>query len=267
MKATWMFLFVAVFWCTAVCGQEFDPHQGPAPVIVLMQDDPWAMVIGSDTPQLVVYEDRSVIYTVVVQNRVEHRIAHLDETRFGELRAQVRPLLTLPALKIVYDLAPGVTDQPMSSLFVTEGGKIKVVRVYGLTSQGRSHKEVRQGEDPPPAEFMKIHGLLASFTAAESKPWSPSFIEVMLWDYSYAPEASIVWPKEWPDLDSARAKRRGKSFSIYLDGARLDALNTFLATQREKGAVELGGRKFAADYRFVMPSEPVWKKAFDEARE
>jgi hypothetical protein len=30
-------------------------------------------------------------------------------------------------------------------------------------------------------------------------------VEVMLWDYSYAPDASIHWPKDWPALNSDRA--------------------------------------------------------------
>lgn len=34
-----------------------DPYQGPKPVAVLVQTDPWAMVIGSDTPLVAIYDD------------------------------------------------------------------------------------------------------------------------------------------------------------------------------------------------------------------
>ncbi len=87
----------------------------------------------------------------------------------------------------------------------------------------------------------------------------------MLWDYSYAPESSIVWPKDWPSLESDRTTRRGQAYSIFLDGASLPKLREFLATQNQRGAVEVSGKKLAADYRFVFPGEPVWRNAFEEA--
>jgi hypothetical protein len=36
----------------------------------------------------------------------------------------------------------------------------------------------------------------------------------------------------------------------------------FLKTQKEKGAVEIDGKKWVVSYRFAFPSEPVWLKAF-----
>lgn len=84
----------------------------------------------------------------------------------------------------------------------------------------------------------------------------------MLWPYEYAPDASIRWPMEWPGLDSPQASRRGDSYSIYLPGKSLDDLRAFLGTRREKGAVEVGGKKWAASHRYVFPSEPTWSRAF-----
>lgn len=241
---------------------EFDPHKGPAPVLVLMTNDPWAQVIGSDTPRLVAYDDGTVIY-----QRDQNKIpglwtAHLTPEGLSKLVESARPLLRLPSLQRHYDLAPGVTDQPTTTLFISAKEVTKVVGVYGLTAQERSFREHIEGEEPPPPEFMKAFKALCEYLVADAKPWVPPYIEVMLWDYDYAPDASIIWPSKWPKLNSPRTRKRGDSFSVYLDGTELQPLRDFVATRKEKGAVAVSGRKFAIDYRFTFPSEPIWMAAF-----
>lgn len=100
---------------------------------------------------------------------------------------------------------------------------------------------------PPPNELFKLHQRLCELDYAGSEAWVPKDVEVMLWDYSYAPEASIQWPKEWPTLHSDRALKREGSYSIFLDGALLPKLRKFLATRREKGASK-SREKVACNY-------------------
>ena len=47
----------------SLCAVEFHPFDGPKPVAVLIQTDPWAIVIGADSPRVAVYEDRMVIFS------------------------------------------------------------------------------------------------------------------------------------------------------------------------------------------------------------
>ena len=60
-------------------------------------------------------------------------------------------------------------------------------------------------------------------------------------------------------------KRRTKGYSIFLDGSLMPKLREFLATEKEKGAIEVNGKKMAASYRLTFPSEPTWRKAFAAA--
>src|SRR5436190_23751424 len=41
---------------------SFDPFQGVKPLAVFIQSDPWAMVMGADTPRVALYEDATVIF-------------------------------------------------------------------------------------------------------------------------------------------------------------------------------------------------------------
>ena len=54
----------------------------------------------------------------------------------------------------------------------------------------------------------------------------------------------------------------GDSYSIFMPGKELPKLLDFLKTRKEKGAVEIDGKKWAVSFRYTFPSEPVWLKAF-----
>ena len=64
-----------------------------------------------------------------------------------------------------------------------------------------------------------------------------------------------------------RAVRRGGLYSTFLDGSMLPRLREFLATRKQRGAVEVDGKKMAVAYRFTFPGEPTWRKALLAAAE
>jgi hypothetical protein len=80
-------------------------------------------------------------------------------------------------------------------------------------------------------------------------------------------QPSIEWPHAWRSLDCDRAAKRGDSFSIFLDGRLEPQLIAFLATQREKRAVEIGGRKMHASYRRTLPVSLLGESHFRVNRE
>lgn len=242
----------------------------PRPVVVWIQTDPWAMVLGADTPRVAVYDDGEAVFLATDGGEAVYRHVRLDAPALAAVRAHVAPLLAVGGLRARYDLAPNVTDQPETLLYVADGRREAVTRVYGLMAAGTQLPAFTRFPGGPapdvlPREVAALHAWLARFGAPASQAWTPRTIEVMLWDYSHAPEASIAWPKDWPGLTSERARRRGASWSVFLDGSELARLKAFLATRNPRGAVELEGRKLSAAYRFVFPAERVWHDAFRAA--
>ena len=71
----------------------------------------------------------------------------------------------------------------------------------------------------------------------------------------------------WQELADVLKAHGVRTYSIFLDGSVLPELQKFLRTQKEKGAVEIAGKKWAVSFRSVFPSEPVWRKALDRAQE
>ena len=226
------------------CLDRLDSAQvgkGLQPLVVLLESDPWAMVIGSDSPKFALYDDGLIIY----RTDAGFKSVKLSEPETLKLRTA----LDVNALACVlgYYETDHATDQPTHTIFVGRGGKLSPVSVYG-TPKGPN----------VPAAMTAAYNRTSKFDHPAAQAWLPSKVEVMIWPYEYAPKASIHWPKEWPSLDSPDAVKRGDGFSIYLSAAEYPRLIEFLKGRNEKGAVEIGGKKWAADVRMPFPREKEW---------
>jgi hypothetical protein len=260
-----LLLFVA---CLHVNALEIDPFKGPKPLAVLIQTDPWLDVIGSDTPMVAIYDDGQVIYLKREGNKTPVLVRQkITRDELTKIKKKLAAFGDYSKLKRHYDLAPYVTDQPETYIYLNLGGKTFVTSVYGLMvpdteSPADTTSEGKRKADRLPNAIRDLHAYLTSLAFAGAKPWDPPYVEAMIWPYDYAPDESVYWPKDWPGLVSPNTLKRGDSYSIFLPGKELPRLRDFLKTQKEKGAVELDGKKWAVSYRYAFPGEPVWFKAF-----
>lgn len=248
-----------IFACTLAQAAPFDPFAGPKPLAVLIEQNPWLMVIGSDMPRVAVYENGDVVFLKKEGDTYAYHAVTLNLGDLATLEQKWLPLLQAKGLAKNYDLS-SVTDQPSTFIYLRRGDQSLAVSAYGLNCRHLvSAKDA--GGDQAPAVLLDVHKSLCAVNFPESRVWVPKYIEVMLWSYEYAPEASVQWPKEWPSLRSERAWKRGNAYSIFLDGSELPKLQAFLATRKERGAVEIDGKKWAIAYRDAFPSEPIWRAA------
>ncbi len=67
---TLLAIIVAFYLATVCAAAHFDPFQGPKPLAIFIQSDPWAMVIGSDTPRVAIYENGETIFAKKVNDRL-----------------------------------------------------------------------------------------------------------------------------------------------------------------------------------------------------
>lgn len=263
-------LFLLLLSCvvTDTWALEIDPFKGPKPVAVLIQTNPWLMVIGSDTPVITIYDDGQVVYVKNVSGKEPLYVQkQLTAQEFITIKAKLASFANYSEIKKHYNLTPHVTDQPEAKIYLDLGGKILTTSVYGLKTPETKLPAYtvlpgKQNADTLPESLKKLHEYLTTLRFEDAKPWEPSYVEVMIWKYEYAPSKSIIWPKDWPGLNSPNALRRGDSYSIFLTGKEIPKLIDFLAKQEEKGAVEIDKKKWAVSVRYTFPSEPVWFNAF-----
>lgn len=217
-----------------------------APELVLLQTNPWNMVIGSDSPAFALYADNTVIF----RHGNGYKSVQLEKDERDEL-VRTLNLTSLSSLKGHYEAAIR-TDQTKSYLFVFSGSQPFYLSTYGQLRQPEIRSRL-------PEEIVAAFDRLLSFDHSSAKEWLPPSIEVMIWPYEYAPGASITWPSDWPGLDSPTTVRRGdEDFSLFLTSDQLERLTTFLATRHPKGAVEIGGKKWAVSTRYPFPHERLW---------
>ncbi len=225
-----------------------------AAVVLLYEYNPWAMVVGSDSPAFALYDDGLLIFTRAnQQGKPEYASLTLSEKELTEFLAAL-PVKQFNELRHEYELDLR-TDQPTTVLSVGDRTGLKSVRVYGNLQ--RSTKP-----DDPPA-FMEIYRKLKSFADARAARWMPEKVELMIWPYESASEP-LAWPKSWPDTAHPTTKKRGASkdsinYSLYLTEPQYESL--LKRIERESAdALLINRRKWAFSFRFPFPNEDSWRK-------
>ena len=233
------------------------------PIFVLVEYDPWQMVIGSDSPTFALYDNGFVIFSKEGNQRQYYSVSLQGQTRDDLIHGLIPENLT--TFKNYYELSHW-TDQP-TTLFYFKHFQMKV---YG-DIRNPDDEELIDGflddmdEDDSdllkdlPDEILNTFNTAISFDHHEALEWVPEMLEVMVWPYENAPDPSIKWPEHWPDLDDDKTVKRGKeSYSVFLPSKfHLDLID-FLNTRKPKGAVKINHKKMIVTFRFPFPSEVKW---------
>lgn len=241
-----IFRFVAfVLFAIGISGVSVAQDHEAEPLLVLIETDPWLMVIGSDSPRFAVYKNGDVIY----RDGKGYRSVHLEKAEFDGLVASMN--LAAVAKHSGQFETTDASDQPSEIFLGFDQETPWALFVYGRIRPGA-------GKDVVPPDVVNLYQHIESFANDRSTEWVPDKFEVMIWPYEYAPDASIQWPKDWPGLDDPATRQRGDAYSLFLPSALYSQFRSLLETRRQKGAVKIGGKKWAVSYRFPFPAEDRW---------
>lgn len=247
MKKIFLFALLLTLLTSWASAQNFKREYG-APLVVLTEQNPWLMVIGSDLPIFVLYQNGQIIYKKVINNKIKYFKTSIPKK---EIQDQIRKLGVTDSLKTLpsYISAMDATDQPTSELIINFDFRMQT-RVYGSLRYEKS-----PAREKTPKAFLNVFDKLINFKDNKAKEWLPDSVEVMLTSYSYSPEKPIDWPTGWPDLkDLHTVKRSVDLYSVYIDRKELDKLKKFVSSLGEKQAVKVSGRLFSIAYRFPFPN-------------
>jgi hypothetical protein len=244
LKLEILILFLTIL-TNAGFGQHYDSSYG-RPLIVLIETDPWAMVIGSDVPTFALYERGQIIY-----KKVENEHLKLYEVSLTKSDLQ-NIIKSLGIIDSVYKLPKEIeashsTDQPSNEL-ILNFDSTKIINVYGdlgANSEARTQT---------PKLFLTFYDNIKKYRSDSALEWLPNKIEVMLWDYKYAPNKR-PWIKGFPDLNSPTTVKRGDdSYSVYIDKKDYYEFKKYYSSMGEKQAVDINGKKMAISYRLPLPN-------------
>jgi len=235
---------------------------GSLPIFSLTEYDPWNMVIGSDSPTFGFYNDSLLIFlSKDKDNQYKYYYIKANAIEYNDLVSKLQ-IRTSDNLKSEYSLS-NWTDQP-TIVFNFAGTKISVYgdlrSAFDSIKDKKSKKLIMDDNEDIiaklPSKLRDIFSFATTYDNATKKEWMPDFIEVMFWPYEYAPQKSINWPKDWPDLNDKRTKKRhDNQFSVYLPSSHYQELISLLKTMKRKGAVLINDKKMAVSLRFPFPDE------------
>jgi hypothetical protein len=257
-RVRWIGAVLALLFATTAAAQDGVPQPRadawPSELLaVLIEHNPWAMVIGADTPRVSLFADGTVIRLEPQGEKTAPRlmVSQLTAAELAKVRSAVRPAAAFWKLEKHYNVVPGVTDQMTTELVVYDGKRFNDVSVYGYSS-------VKDASDRVPAEFERLCKLLIALKPRHAVPWQPRWLEVMVWPYEHSPGAPLTWPAKWPNFKSRLAfPQKGEMCSLILPGSEERALREFLAGRGERQAVAIDGKKWSVEYRPVMPGSRV----------
>jgi hypothetical protein len=252
------FLFACCLAHPAFASEE----PAPKPIAAMSHTDAWT----GTSMEFVLYEGGDVIYIDGDPRNPDYKALTLEPPALDSLLAKLAALAPTIGERSGFNLAPHASDAPTVRLYLDVDGTQRVVAIHGQLSDAdiAAGMELPRSEDADtlPVGVEALRMLLSQFAAANAAEWVPPQVEVFIWDYDYAPDESIHWPAHWPGLDAPTTVKRAEGYSLFLPGSERKAVLAFLATRKERGAVEIGGRKWAASVHPIFPGADVWGKAF-----
>jgi len=216
------------------------------PLVVLLETNPWLMVIGSDSPSFVLYENGLLIYSEIIDRKLFRKLVIFNQNEMNEF------IEYLSIDESIYNLRNEIissnwTDQPTNIIYLNIT-QLKKIMVYGRIE---TNDEARKRT---PVVFINLYDKIKHYRNENSLEWMPPKIEVMFWDYDYAPKKR-KWIEGFPDLNSpSTIKRGGDSYSVFIDGNEYETFINYLQKMGKKEAVEINGRKMAISYRIPFPN-------------
>ncbi|MBB6613156.1 hypothetical protein H7F15_19105 [Pontibacter sp. Tf4] len=228
-------------------GQEWNEKYGQ-PIVVLIETNPWLMVIGSDVPTFALYENGQIIYKKAVKKKWEYFEVTNDRETTQKI---VKSLGITDSLMNQPDYieASGWTDQS-TNILLLNFDTLRQISVYGSLSEKKS-----EAREKTPKDFINVYDNIKKFESKEAKDWLPDNIEVMLTDYSHSPEKPKEWPENWPNLKSEATVKRSESlYSLFLPKENFEDFIKLISDLKEKQAVEINGKKFSVSYRLPFPN-------------
>jgi hypothetical protein len=220
------------------------------PIVVLIERDPWLMVLGSDSPTVALYSDGEFIVKKTDGSGYVHSFLSIDarQTLLSKLELE-----SLSRLENSYTVSEW-TDQPTNELHLWVGGQYKSISVYGNI---RAEAEARA---KTPLPFIRAFDSLTASTPSTATLWLPPLIEVLIWPYEHSPEEPLAWPSEWPQFEQARPRGSHGLYQLLLPSEQYPRLIELLRTLKTKQAIRFADRKWTIAYRIPFPHESDWSK-------
>jgi hypothetical protein len=159
---------------------------------------------------------------------------------------------------LAYDTSlTAASDQRTVEILVRAGKRWQYVAAYGL---GRDGRATTPGGTAPPAALAKAYGTLLGLPIPGAAPWVPEKVEVLLWPFGAAREASAPWPSTVPKPQRGFLAPDGGVYKHVVAGVHEAALRAHMSSLGPSQATALDGQKWTMDVRPLVPDEDILRR-------
>ncbi|TGM12552.1 hypothetical protein EHQ81_13510 [Leptospira selangorensis] len=214
----------------------------PLPVLVLIEEPGFRSNIIPTSPQFILYDDGSVIYT---KRKNEYQYAKISKDVFKELI----PRDSFKSLKDYYD-ASDTTDLGSTSIKYLEDGNTYFVNVYADLQFENDRKRV-------PEDFLLTYDKILKQSENNGNLWIPNSIEIRFFGVSGSFKNPIKWPTKIPFV--VKNKMDGTQV-IYVEGKNCSEFIEFARKFKKGQVISFYGNTLSLHYRYIFPYEEMWMK-------
>lgn len=256
------------FFVGIVCVAIISSAAAREPLLIVLERNPWLMVIGSDSPTFALYDDGTVIFLREEPTPEDaFRVRKVtDAKRLAEdlLSFDVANTNSRYELSAWSDQVTTIVWTPSKRIEIYGNWRHPPKAITTIVGDPRSKEFDEREEKLWRSLPSRIRGSLRRIDEQRKQVgsgWLPERIEVMFWPYENAPDESIVWPNKWPGLSATDTMERNPGdYTVFLPVRFFSELREFLATERPRGAVLIDDKKMAVSYRIPFPREALWMK-------
>jgi len=231
------------------------------PLVVMLERNPWANLIGGESPTFAFYNNGLLIFrrqkTDMLYEYVSVILNSEERDKFIEYLSIKEDFLKLNDYYNLFEPIE-ITDQDSTEIYVWNNNKMKLVEIYGSLKEKCSKPK----QHLAPKIFMELYNKINKYSNSKATHWLPKKIEVVIWDFSYSKKPTVKWPDGWPDINSKdTVKRKNGGYQIFLNPVLQDKLiELFNKIDDESTAFLINGKKWTIQPRDPFPCEEQWHK-------
>jgi len=225
------------------------------PLVATWRWEPWAAVIGGDTPMFVLYESGRVIWMPWPE-------ADGGGRREATLTPDAAIALRDELLDLGMDRAPrhfgccNCTDQNTLEIMVRADDGWRISSGYAVR---------RTDQQRTPRAFRRPYERILGFTRQDSVAWSPAQIELLVWGYGHA-RGSVPWPSGVPEPSEDPWASGRSMYSERIDAEHRATLDAALKARPTTSAFALGDALVSVSYRLPLDGESYLREVLELSR-
>jgi hypothetical protein len=241
------------------------------PLFVFTYINPRRNVYGSDSPEFVLYDDGTLIFTKCREKynpySCYYQMAKLTSEEISQVMGRLQPQAFYSFAEHYSTSRKVVVSDLIERVFVMRrpDGTYKKVSTYGALSGN----ETGYVAENVPGKLKQIDEFVTSYDNANPVKFYFEYNEIAIKPYGNDSKKNLKWSKDLPDLNDSKTikhKKHGR-YSLFAKRSLMKKIDEFTYKQwKSEAAIVINNQRWKAEIRIPFPSEEIWLGNFRDKK-